>query len=326
MTITSVGYAGTVGANKPWADMLDFAAGNLYFVDRGGAVKVTSVAAGTRQVQISTGLFGGHGVSDVCTVAETISLPVVTSGTRWFLILARRIWGTTQKTTFEYIDAGSTTNAATPPTVLPTRNVIPGTIDDQPLALVSVTAGQTVPGIPIDLRAIGHARGYYLATSELALQYMNQVGYQIRIGSTTWRRVFDLNGQTIWEKDTGPLWVASDSVFSSSPGWAGTTGSNRLMTSRNDVQYDIQTRRTGATLTASSSTGNLLDVQVATLRGPAPDYRIPVTFDYGFYGYVSTGNILVLAGGTPGSVIERTTQSSDVSLRATIRFAVASAS
>lgn len=181
MTINSWGYEGSIMPNVDWA-LMQYALGHQYFVLDDASVKVTPAGDGTREVDISPGFFGGQGILDQNDASVRLQLPTVASGTNYFMIVARRTWGATQATTFDFIDAGT---GAT----LPVRNVSPGTLDDQPLALVPVVAGNTVPGNPIDLRAIGHSKGGpYFANSNLVLAYLDRVGTVVQIGNETWTR------------------------------------------------------------------------------------------------------------------------------------------
>lgn len=334
MTIVSVGYPRTVGENLPYVNIMSLIAGHQYFVWDAATAKITPVAAGTRQVQMSTGDVGGQGVHDKITAAEVLTLGAPSSGTKWWMVGLLRTWGAdsaSSSTVLTAIDAGTVT-----PTTLPARPSNRGVSDFQPLALVPVTFGQTIPGTPIDLRAIGHARGYYVATSELVLQYMNYVGYQIRIGTTTWRRLFNPAGSAVWDKDPGAFGrVTSPEKFGpdvlvTSPGWVATTPSgttSRLIVLGNTVQYDVQVRRNGGTLSAADSSGNFVDSPIATMQGPRPEFRVPVMFENGFYGHLDTQNMLVLAGGRTGATVpQRIDDNTAVSLRCCIRFTVAAAS
>src|SRR5690242_2620347 len=180
--INSIGYAGTIGPNDVWAQ-LQAILGARYTVSGPGDARVTSVSTGTREVTVAAGSIGGQGILDQITSDVTVQLPTVASGTEWFLIVARRTWGLTQATSLTWIDAGSSAT-------IPARNTTPGTIDDQPLALVPLTAGSTAPGTPIDLRVIGASKtGPAIAFSTLALSYYDDPGAQVRIGTDVWTRV-----------------------------------------------------------------------------------------------------------------------------------------
>lgn len=227
MAIDSYGYPLGIMTGADWA-RAQWGLGRRYWVYDAASVRVTPVTGGTRQVSVAVGYFGGWGIRDYNDAAATVTLPTVASGTRYFMIVARRSWtGTGGATTFTYVDAG-TTGAST----LPTRNTNPGTLDDQPLAMVPLTAGQTVPGTPIDLRLVGTEVGGQHAMSQLVLQYANHVGISVRIGEAVWTRRLRADGLgSAWNVDEGrqalvPITPASRGAVISYPsGWGhGSTG------------------------------------------------------------------------------------------------------
>lgn len=282
MAITSVGYAGAIAPNVDWAH-LQYVLGQEYFVSSEAAVRVTPVSTGTREVDIASGYFGGQGVLDFNSAAFRLQLPTVASGTTYFMIVARRTWGVTQATSFVAINAG--TGA-----VLPARNTDPGNIDDQPIALVPLTAGQTVPGTPIDLRAIGHSKGGpYSAFSILTLSYLTRVGTVVRVGNDTWTRIVNSSYVATWEKDPGVFGrialpnASSSGVIVTATGWtAGSPMVNVGVSDGNAVHVDLQVRRTGAAIGTNSS-GNITDNVIATLASPYRPKRrlvVPVMLAY----------------------------------------------
>lgn len=202
VTFISNGYDTTV--DKPygetvWADAHPAIGTARYGVRSPLDWKVTAVAGQDRTVSINAGKGFGHGVTDKTVENDTIQLATITSGSRWDLIVARRDWTPTAGVTkFEKIAGGAT--AAIPGG----RQVGPGNIDDQPLALVQVTAGQTQPTGIIDLRTWSGDGGGLIANHDLVRSYLNSVGTRIVINGIDWvRRVGD--------NDT-PEWVkASDS-------------------------------------------------------------------------------------------------------------------
>ena len=199
---TSHGYPGSIPAVS-WAQFQG-AFGNEYFVDSDAAAKVTVVGASTRTVRVAAGRIGGHGVVDNLASTVDLTLPNPSSGTVYYTVVARRTWQTTNATTFESV-AGNA-NLAIPAG----RNKNPDTIDDHPLALVSITkAGSTITaGVVADLRAIGHGHGYFLAHHDLVRQYMDKPGYRIRIGTAEWIRL--ANGS--WYRSDNPDVVANSTI------------------------------------------------------------------------------------------------------------------
>lgn len=181
MAFTSYGYDGSVTEGS-WAKMQRFL-GAMYGVDGPGDLKVTAKAGADRTVTIAAGTCGGHGVVDTETAAQDLAIPSVATGTRWDLIVVRREWETND-TTIARVEGGSQE------TTLPTRTTDPGNVDEQPLALVQVTAGSTAIGAIRDLRC-WPGYGGYLAVHTLALQYLGRVGNRVRINEKEY--IFRLN-------------------------------------------------------------------------------------------------------------------------------------
>jgi hypothetical protein len=329
LPIESYGYAGTIAPNVPWADM-QYTLGRMYFVTDDAAGRVTPSPTGTREVTIGVGRIGGWGVLDNITAPITVQLPSVTSGTKYFLIVARRTWGATQATSIAYIDAGTSAT-------IPARNVSRGVLDDQPLALVPVTAGQTVPGAPIDLRLIGHSAGSFVAKSTLVLGIVTLLGIEVRIGTDTYRRVFNSAGSPTWEKDPGPLGSVPLSVLTQAgvgateDGWTMGGLDNRAKIDGNVVHIDYEVRRTGARIIPDASTGNFLDTRIATLAPilrPSKGVWIPCLYMGGAATtaltstmgmlYLAPSGVLTLAVGTGGVPLNTNPTANSYSIRATI--------
>lgn len=211
MAITSVGYAGTV-SDEQWAKMVARVGSAFYSVDDFASFKV-SAAAGTRTIQVATGGISGKGIYDLSSAAVTRSLGSVPSGVRWDLVVLRRTWAT--KLSDIVVIPGGSTKA------LPDRSITPGTVDDQPLALVRVAAGSTNIQEVVDLRCSVH-NGGAIAWDDLARTYLNQLGTDLRIGDIMHSRVTDAGGSEVWVSsdmgDTG--WVA----VPLGPGWEAATG------------------------------------------------------------------------------------------------------
>src|SRR5690606_13548839 len=106
MAITSYGYAGTVAPNDVWARM-QYGLGRRYWVFDGNDCLVTPSTTEVRGVDVATGWMGAWGIVDRITSKETVQLPAVSTGTEYFLIVARRSWGTNQETTIEYTNVGT---------------------------------------------------------------------------------------------------------------------------------------------------------------------------------------------------------------------------
>lgn len=255
MTITSVGYAGEItDANlRRWATS---AVGSMYGVDDFASWRVTP-GSGDRAVQIAPGSAFGLGVRDTSDVPTTLSLPSVSSGSRWDLIVGHRDWSASE-TTHDFI-TGSSTKA------IPGRDSgLAGTTDDQPLALVRVAAGQAAVQDIIDLRCIP-GDGGMVAFDPLARSYLSRVGTQVRIGDFIWTRNVESFGNPTWTyvdvtPDTG--WA---DVFLNS-GWSWNFGKARRVGSQISV-------RLSAGRAVGWSPGNQLAVLSAPFR-PDTDWYV----------------------------------------------------
>jgi hypothetical protein len=191
MAITSTFYTGAVD-NIAWAK----GSGRLGFsyVAHGASdCKVSAVSTGTRTVRVAVGSISGAGITDVNDATVDIALPNVTSGSQWFMIVADRVWQTTNATSFTYIEGTATRQ-------LPPRTVDPGVRDQQPLALVRIQAGQTLPQEIIDLRVIGSNNGVMVGFDELCLTYLTEVGTVVQIGDVEWTRTLSGAGVAQWTK------------------------------------------------------------------------------------------------------------------------------
>ena len=166
-----------------------------YGVRSPGDWKVTAVSGQDRTVSIAAGRGFGYGITDKTVANETIQLATIASGSRWDLIVVRRDWTPTAGTSkFEKISGGATA------TIPGGRLVGPGNIDDQPLALVQVTAGQTQPTSIIDLRTWSGDGGGLVANHDLVRSYLNATGTRITIGGIDWVRQAGANDTPEWVK------------------------------------------------------------------------------------------------------------------------------
>lgn len=198
MTITSVGYAGTI-TDSNWRRMATAAVGSLYGVDDFTSFRVTA-GPGDRSIALAAGGAFGLGVRDVSDSPIILTGGPVAADSRWDLVVLRRDWSA--KTTTPVIIAGTGTKA------LPARNTGFEVLNDQPIALVRFTAGQSTVQEIVDLRCIP-GDGGVVAFDELTLQYLDRVGSVVRIGSVTWIRTVDATGSPSWvlEGDRGGLYA-----------------------------------------------------------------------------------------------------------------------
>ncbi|MDR6691337.1 hypothetical protein J2X55_002249 [Microbacterium sp. 1154] len=213
VTITdSVGYEGTI-EEPDWARLQTYAAGRQYGVIGEGDWKVTAGAA-DREVRIAPGFGFGAGVLDRTTAAASLVLPAPSSDSVWHLIVAHRDWQA-NTTTFDVING--TSGAA----AIPTRQATPGTLDDQPIALVRVQAGQSQVAEIRDLRVWG-GYGGAVASDDLVRQYLTQLGTNITIAGIAWRRDLNSLGNPVWVKvrpmQGGQLEALTNNAAQASPG------------------------------------------------------------------------------------------------------------
>jgi hypothetical protein len=318
MAIDSIGYPGTIAPGPKWAQA-QMGLGRRYWAKSPSDCKVTPKTDGTRQVNISAGWIGGQGIVDHNLATFVVALPTVSSGTRWFPIYARRNWNAGSIGTTFVSGATGLTSAD----VLPSRNTDGdgsggGTgLDDQPLALVPLTAGATVPGTPIDLRVFASAEaGPMVASSEMVLQYMNNVGDQIRIGNTTWTRVINSSGAPVWDRDpeivrSGPN-LGNPLKVNGKPGWLTVSVLECKGTrTGNDMKLLLQARRGGATLdfpNGGASSDPIMTVGNTDWQ-PPNNVRFPFSYvtatgaTYGGFAVYTTAGEVQLVSVTPGTSI-----------------------
>lgn len=190
MAITSIGYDGSVNEAQ-WAKLVPLAGSAHYGVAGTSDWKVTAHPTLTRGVTIATGTGWGHGVLDTSDATVSLQGTGITSGSRWDVVVARRNWSGAGGVTSFVIIAGSSSKS------IPSRNTTPGTLDDQPIALVQFTAGQTAPTEIVDLRCWSR-NGGMTARDDLALGYLKEPGASIIINEVIWNCTLDTNGNAVW--------------------------------------------------------------------------------------------------------------------------------
>lgn len=251
MAITSFGYDGTV-TEAQFAQGIRNLGAARYGVAGAADWRVT-VAAGTRTVEIAAGTGWGPGVQDTSDAAETKELSVAASGQRWDLVVARRNWAT-NTTSFEVVEGGSAM------TIPAGRETTEGTLDEQPLAFVRVDTSTSIQEV-IDLR-VWPGPGGVVAQHEAVLQYVNEPGASVLIGSSRWTRIVDASYGVAWTKES-----VEDS------GWVGVpivTG-NKF---GSVTGYTLQVRRVGKLVTirgavrvlSGGDPGNIMAVAPAGFR------------------------------------------------------------
>lgn len=277
MTITSVGYEGTVD-DEQWANMVPRVGGAFFSVDDFGSFRVTA-AAGTRAIQVAGGGASAWGVYDRSNGVETTSLTSVPSGVRWDLVVLRRDWEAGEST-IVVIPGGSVKE-------LPTREDTPGEKVDQPLALVPVSAGSSVVGEIVDLRCSVH-NGGAIAWDDLARTYLNQLGTDIRIGDVVHSRVTDASGAEVW--------ASSDQTDT---GWVSVPKGSKWLAVTN---YPLEVRRVGMLVEVRGavrhSTGAVLTALATLPSAFRPKGNVPLGATHSSSTWV--GEVFINAAGVIG--------------------------
>jgi hypothetical protein len=211
------------------------------------------VTAGSNpgQLNIAPGTGWAHGVtavSDSITSVIQSSLPTGTGATRWDLVATRRDWQPPGGTGDFVIVQGSSSQQLPAAAAAPGstgRQVFPGIIHDQPLALVQWTSGYSKPTKIIDLR-VWAANGGMVARDALVRTFLDQVGTQITISGEEWVRELDTNGSPKWSNVTtdpdapGP-WVNINAATD----WTIIIGRCRKIARGTLLQIDLETKYTG---------------------------------------------------------------------------------
>lgn len=188
--ITSTGYEGTVDYAE-WATLASHM-GAQYGVVGKDAFAV-SVTTGTRQVRVGSGVAVGQGILDSSDAAELLTGSAVGSGDRWDLVVLRRDWST-GTTTLVMLPGGSTAT-------IPARVTGAGVKDDQPLALVRFSAGQSAAQEVLDLR-VWNGDGGLVARHLLVREYLTRIGTRVWVNGVTWVLAFDAAGAVQWAPDS----------------------------------------------------------------------------------------------------------------------------
>lgn len=154
MSITSIGYDGSVNEAN-WA-ALSALVGAQYAVQGFLDCQVQIGGTGDRAVTVRVGTAFGSGVMDTSNAAVNLNAGSVTSGARWDTVVLHRDWSS--NTSIFRINAGGATKQVT------RTDSTPGTLDDQPVALIRMIAGSTAVQEVVDLRMFS-SKLHYVAQS-----------------------------------------------------------------------------------------------------------------------------------------------------------------
>ncbi|GAA3705322.1 hypothetical protein GCM10023081_46700 [Arthrobacter ginkgonis] len=206
----SYGYDGSADETA-FHKIMDYSASSRYGVNTPGAFKATNVAGQALQISLAAGTAWTAGVIDIMPTAQTVQLNAATS-TRWDLVVLRRDWQPTIGVTTIEVIQGTSAKA------LPSRNNNGGVLDDQPLWLLRIEPGQSVPAEFVDLR-LWARNGGCTANDDLVRSYLSTTGASVEINGVLWLYRVGANGTNEWVKPV-ELAMAADSS-SSSTGAAG---------------------------------------------------------------------------------------------------------
>lgn len=290
MAISSLFYAGDT-------DTVEWAQGSSrlgfqYAVHGPDDFKVTRVTTATRTVSVAPGLASGGGVVDYNDDDAAIELPNVTSGAQWFLVGILRTWQTTNASTLAYIEGSSTKQ-------IPPRPMVPGDEDFHPLALVQITAGQTVPTQVADLRAIGSNSGTLVANDDLVRSYLDGVGTTIRIGSRRWLRTLE-GGVPTWVDESEPITITTltgtSATASQAQGWTRLSES-KLVRDGKRRWLHYSTRRIGSAFRGDKDSGDITNQNLGAIHAQdRPGSGIAVVMSGRVRQYANRGAIAACSG------------------------------
>lgn len=319
MTIVSYGYTGAITPNVPFAYWQMAVGTRGYWVMSPTDCVVSPNSSGTNQVNISTGWIGANGIVDNVSATETLTLTAPGSGIQYYMIVAHRDWSGSGATTFTAISAGTSV-----PATLPSRNTNRGVLDDQPLAIVSVTHGTSIPAIVNDLRMWGGNER--LNCFDMPVNYMayNQFyGNKIRaVSGTLYEWALNSAGNGQWVMDptivrSGPS-LGNNLNISDATGFTTTSfAESRGSASGNSITLMLQGKcsSNASKITFNGTTGGTGDTGIMNVGNALwqPPYTMPFAFQYtdgnasggayGGFGRFSPGGQVVVISGAPGTSI-----------------------
>jgi hypothetical protein len=214
MATTSKGYAGKI--QTPDYARLSLEWGVAYGV-RGFADWLPGVTtAVARGVTVGIGVGYGRGVEDTVDAPVTLSADAVATGTRYDTLVAHRDWPNSL-TTFKLVKGPTALGIAAD------LEHIPGVRDDHPIAIYAISG--TTATMVADLRT-WHGSGGMIATNDLVLQFLNDPGTRVVIGTTEYAYEPGPGQVGVWvARDARPLSASRPRVYSASRGgsdsWAG---------------------------------------------------------------------------------------------------------
>lgn len=263
MAINSWGYDGTVD-EVDFGRIMALSASSEYGVDDPNSFKASTVAGQVLMTQLTGGWAWTSGLVDNMTTMETVQYDPVASGTRWDLVVLRRDWTPPGGTTTLAVVKGGASKA------LPGRSNVRGVLQDQPLWLVRIDAGKSIPSEYVDLRIFAR-NGGCTANDDLVRSYVSFTGTMIEIKDALWIYRVGANGSNEWKSlvdasDTG--WVHSAGPAGFASGWGAAADYIRYRAKNGVTEFIISATRTGPEIPVGVS-GDIQNVKLANAPSPA---------------------------------------------------------
>ncbi|MGP5071656.1 hypothetical protein ACTXI0_04530 [Arthrobacter rhombi] len=280
MAFSSIGYDGTVDEVE-FGRLMAYSASSEYGVNYPTAFQISAIAGESLMLKLTSGLAWTAGVVDSTPAETTVVLDPVTSGTRWDLIVVRRNWSPPGgETSIAVVKGGASKQ-------IPDRERARGVLEDQPLWLVRVDQGRSVPSEYVDLRVFAR-NGGCTANDDLVRSYMNTLGTMIEVNGVLWLRVVDSASLPSWKKVSDL--TDSGWVFGARSGTGWTSGGGDYIYSRrqgNLVEVRLRLTRNGPDIPVSSS-GDIPNMNVGRIsKDHAPTFSV-AGFSSGSAGRVAT--------------------------------------
>lgn len=289
MSITSVGYDGTVNELK-WAGLAKLV-GDLGNVDGFGDLAVSIAGTGTLPVTVAAGTLFGRGVLDVNSAPVLLNAGALGSGTRYDTVVMARDWSS--NTSVLALRAGGATPVAT------LTNTNPGVLDDQPLALIKIVAGQAAVQQVIPLVGTsGKITSFASIVTAAQMPSSTQYAFDRSTGHLWAWKLPQVGGAAAWMDLMAPEWRAIGLPSSVVPAGSTVPAFCRI----NGITYlrGVWAKTDGSTFVGGGGTGGL-GYSLGTLP---PGYRpgsainLPMT-----PGYTTGTNQARLQIGTDGVML-----------------------
>lgn len=303
MAFTGIGFDGPLTEPNFGTGVPNWGTANMGVVGANDWV-VTAHPSTPGGLNVSKGGGWCHGVTALSTAVEPItqaSLPAA-GQSRWDLLALRYDWqppgGTVtlalvQGTAVEQIPGAATSAGGAG------RQVFPGVVYDEPLALVQWVGGQSQPAQIRDLRTWSGTGGT-IAKSDLVRSFLDALGTKLLINGSEWNLTLGLNDAPTWVPTQQILPVAVTIKTGTVTYW---TVSGTVTLTRSGgltrVDVDVQIRRVGPTATIPYDPATSLSavIPVEARKNGLPAKILTVRFT-GAGSTVEAAALLTIANGT----------------------------